>query len=59
LLSPDFYEGIRAAVIDKDRQPRWSAHQPSDVPDEMIDTYLAPTRDPIFGPQSSIKRGIA
>lgn len=24
LGQPDFYEGIRAAVIDRDRQPRWS-----------------------------------
>lgn len=59
LLSPDFYEGIRAAVIDKDRRPRWSARQPSDVPDEAIERYLAPIRDPIFGPQASITRGIA
>jgi enoyl-CoA hydratase len=59
LLSHDFYEGIRAAVIDKDRQPRWCAHQPSDVPDEMIDAYLTPIQDPIFGPQSSTKGDIA
>jgi enoyl-CoA hydratase len=59
LLSPELYEGIRAAVIDKDRRPRWSARHPGDVPDELIDTYLVPISDPIFGPRASIKRGIA
>jgi hypothetical protein len=44
-------------VIDKDRQPQWPARQPSDVPDEMIDTY--PIRDQIIGPQASIERGIS
>lgn len=59
LLSPDFYEGIRAAVIDKDRQPRWSACQPSDVTDEVVDRYLTPLRNPIFIPETSSTRGMA
>jgi len=34
----DFYEGVRAAVIDKDRNPRW---QPADLA-EVTDADLAP-----------------
>ena len=38
----DFYEGVRAAIIDKDNMPRWRPGQVSDVGDEAIDAYFAP-----------------
>jgi len=30
-VHPDFIEGVRAMVIDKDRQPKWSAARIEDV----------------------------
>jgi enoyl-CoA hydratase len=38
----DFPEGIRAAVIDKDRNPRWSPARIEDVTPEIIARYFAP-----------------
>jgi enoyl-CoA hydratase len=37
LSRPDFYEGVRAALIDKDRQPKWQPARVSDVADADID----------------------
>ena len=42
----DFYEGVRAQLIDKDRSPLWSPATLADVTDEMIETYL---REPAGG----------
>ena len=42
MKAPDFYEGIRAALIDKDRQPKWSPSRISEVPDQDIDKYFEP-----------------
>jgi enoyl-CoA hydratase len=39
--SDDFREGVRAAVIDKDRNPRWSPSRVEDVTPEMLAPYFA------------------
>lgn len=36
----DFYEGIRAAVIDKDKNPQWHPAHISQIPDEMVWSYF-------------------
>jgi enoyl-CoA hydratase len=38
--SDDFREGVRAAVIDKDRNPRWSPAAIEDVTPEMLAPYF-------------------
>ena len=40
--SPDFTEGVRALLINKDRQPRWNPAEPADVTDAMIDRIFEP-----------------
>jgi len=39
--SDDFREGVRAAVIDKDRNPKWSPPGIEDVTSEMVAPYFA------------------
>jgi len=39
--SDDFREGVRAAVIDKDRNPKWSPPRIEDVTPEMVVPYFA------------------
>jgi enoyl-CoA hydratase len=39
--SDDFREGVRAAVIDKDRNPKWSPSRIEDVTAEMVAPYFA------------------
>ncbi|TQF30770.1 enoyl-CoA hydratase/isomerase family protein [Bradyrhizobium sp. UNPA324] len=39
--SDDFREGVRAAVIDKDRNPTWSPRAIEDVTPEMLAPYFA------------------
>ncbi len=39
--SDDFREGVRAAVIDKDRSPKWSPPRIEDVTPELLAPYFA------------------
>jgi enoyl-CoA hydratase len=39
---PDFAEGVRAVLIDKDNQPSWNPATPDGVTDHMIDSIFAP-----------------
>ncbi len=39
--SDDFREGVRAAVIDKDRNPKWSPPRLEDVTPEIVAPYFA------------------
>lgn len=41
VLHHDFYEGIRAAVVDKDRNPKWNPARLEDVADAAIVRYFA------------------
>jgi enoyl-CoA hydratase len=47
LQSPDFYEGIRAAVIDKDRKPKWMPSTIEAVEPAAIDRFLRPAEPPL------------
>ncbi|HRN83939.1 MAG TPA: enoyl-CoA hydratase/isomerase family protein [Hyphomicrobium sp.] len=38
----DFYEGVRAALIDKDGAPAWSPSRLEDVTEAIVSSYFAP-----------------
>lgn len=42
LVLPDFAEGVRAVIVDKDHAPKWSPASPEGVTDEMLDAIFAP-----------------
>ncbi|PIO64682.1 enoyl-CoA hydratase/isomerase family protein, partial [Teladorsagia circumcincta] len=57
LKDHDFYEGCRAILIDKDRNPKWKPATLEEVPDAHIERYFAPLgREDIFldGPTAKI-----
>ncbi len=41
---PDFLEGVRAVVIDKDQSPRWSPAALDHVTTDMVERFMAPLR---------------
>ena len=47
LKTQDFYEGIRAQLIDKDRNPKWSADDLSGVTAMEITRHFVPTLKPL------------
>lgn len=55
LSSPDLVEGIRAQVIDKDRDPQWSPRTLSEVTDPDVARFFAPLgrRELSFAPDDT------
>lgn len=49
LAGHDFYEGIRAAIVDKDRQPKWRPAELSEVKAADVDAYFAPLGEQELG----------
>ncbi|MHA7885017.1 enoyl-CoA hydratase/isomerase family protein [Nitratireductor rhodophyticola] len=45
LAGHDFYEGIRAVLVEKGSTPRWKPEKLGDVREEDIDAYFAPLTD--------------
>mgnify|MGYP006266278259 CR=1 FL=1 len=43
----DFYEGIRAVLVDKDRNPHWEPATLDAVPDALIEKYVEPKDPPL------------
>ncbi|EHS53345.1 Enoyl-CoA hydratase/isomerase [Rhizobium sp. PDO1-076] len=46
---PDFYEGIRAAIIDKDRNPKWSPARLEDVAPQSVEAFFTEKDERLFG----------
>lgn len=49
LRNPDFLEGVRAQVVDKDRRPRWSPPTLDAVTAESVERHFAPLGDRELG----------
>lgn len=42
ITRPDFAEGVRALLVDKDNAPHWQPAKPEDVSDDMVASLFAP-----------------
>ena len=38
----DFVEGVRATLVDKDKDPKWSPERLEQVTDEFVERFFAP-----------------
>jgi enoyl-CoA hydratase len=45
MAAHDFYEGVRAALVDKDQKPRWQPSSLAEIDDEAAEAYFAPLGD--------------
>ena len=45
MAGKDFYEGIRALLVDKDRSPKWSPASLAEVTPQQVESHFAPLGD--------------
>lgn len=47
----DFYEGVRAALIDRDNKPKWKYTTLEEIPASVVDAFFTPGEGltPLFG----------
>jgi len=45
MAAHDFYEGVRAALVDKDQKPRWRPGSLAEIDEAAAEAYLAPLGD--------------
>ena len=46
--SPDFYEGVRAALIDKDQSPQWNFKNFEDISATQVESFFQPLGEKEF-----------
>lgn len=56
---PDFSEGVRALLVDKDRNPRWRYRKLDDMPDGWIEGHFESPWTPADHPLADLDRGDA
>src|SRR3546814_11079843 len=44
MAGTDFYEGIRALLVDKDNRPRWSPARLAELTPALVESHLRPPR---------------
>lgn len=42
MAGPDFSEGVRALLVDKDKSPKWSPAHVRDVGDDLVERFFSP-----------------
>lgn len=45
MMASDFYEGVRAALVDKDNAPKWNPATLAEATPALVDSYFAPFTD--------------
>ncbi|XP_033114729.1 3-hydroxyisobutyryl-CoA hydrolase, mitochondrial-like [Anneissia japonica] len=56
LRGHDFYEGVRALLVDKDNQPHWNPKSIEEVTDEIVESHFRPLEDDLILPKPKNKK---
>ena len=45
LENPDFYEGVRAVLVDRDNDPKWNPNDLKEISKEVVERYFSKLPD--------------